>query len=116
MKIYPLLVDQAVTEEIGRRITAYRISRQMTQAAMAAEAGVSKRTVERLEAGEPTQLTNFIRCLRSLGRLEALELLLPELPPSPIAELERQGLPRQRVRSVGKKPARKKAWNWGDQK
>jgi transcriptional regulator with XRE-family HTH domain len=116
MKIYPLLVDRAVTEEIGRRITAYRISRQMTQAAMAEEAGVSKRTVERLEAGEPTQLANFIRCLRSLGRLEALELLLPELPSSPIAELERQGLPRKRVRSAGEKPARKKAWNWGDQK
>ena len=119
MKFTNLLSDDAVTEEIGRRISAIRLERRMTQAQLAEAAGISKRTVERLEDGEPTQLGNLIRCLRALGKLEALERLLPETPISPIDHLKGHRTGRQRARPTkaggpleGAPPAA--AWVWGD--
>ena len=43
--------DAAILAEIGTRIVARRLNRQWRQADLAYEAGVSKRTVERIEAG-----------------------------------------------------------------
>jgi transcriptional regulator with XRE-family HTH domain len=120
MRFTNLLSDSAITEEIGRRFAAARIERELTQAQFAEAAGVSKRTVERLEDGAPTQVGNLIRCLRALGKLENLERLLPETPINPITLLRRQGAPRSRVRarkqrtSTAAKPMRD--WKWGDGK
>jgi transcriptional regulator with XRE-family HTH domain len=126
MKFSNLLSDDAVTEEIGRRMTAARIERQMTQAQLAEAAGVSKRTVERLEDGGATQLANFIRCLRALDMLDGLERLLPQMPANPIELLGgRQG---RRMRARPPKgggiasPTASKAeppapgWVWGDKR
>ena len=59
---------------------------------LAEQAGISKRTLERLDAGAAaTQLSLFLRVLRQLDLLEQLELLLPEPQPSAGAWLARQG-------------------------
>lgn len=128
MKFNNLLSDGAVTEEMGRRISATRLERQMTQAQLAEAAGISKRTVERLEDGEPTQLANLIRCLRALDKLEALERLLPETPINPIEQLKGHRTRRQRARpSKGGGASHSMAgpaegaplgppWVWGDKK
>ncbi|WP_340645936.1 helix-turn-helix domain-containing protein [Phenylobacterium sp.] len=127
MRFNNLLSDDAVTEEIGCRVAAVRLQRQMTQAQLAAAAGVSKRTVERLEGGAPTQLGNLIRCLRALDKLEDLERFLPETPTSPIALLKAGRAQRSRVRAskggatsgaiaspTVEAPVRP-GWVWGDQ-
>ncbi|MEQ1641960.1 MAG: helix-turn-helix transcriptional regulator, partial [Pyrinomonadaceae bacterium] len=57
--------DQALLKEIGERIAGVRLNKNFTQADLAEQAGVSKRTVERLEAGESVQITSLIRLLRS---------------------------------------------------
>ena len=49
MKIEPQLTDEAVLQELGGRLTQSRIGHNLTQAALAEQAGVSKRTIERLE-------------------------------------------------------------------
>lgn len=116
MKISPKLTDQAVLQELGGRLAAGRIERNLTQAALAEQAGVSKRTVERLESGAvATQLSGFLRVCRALGLLERFETLLPEPAPGPMAQLKQQG--RRRQRATGKKvatgtPAK---WTWGDE-
>jgi putative transcriptional regulator len=51
MKINAHLTDEAVLRELGERLSAARVSRNLTQAHVAEEAGISKRTLERLEAG-----------------------------------------------------------------
>lgn len=115
MKITPQLTDQAVLQELGGRLTRARIERNLTQAALAEQAGVSKRTVERLESGEvATQLSGFLRVCRVLGLLERFELLLPEPVASPMAQLKQAG--RKRQRATGKKvsPGEPKKWQWGE--
>ena len=52
MKIETAFSDQAILQELGARIANTRLERNLTQADLAKEAGVSKRTVERLESGE----------------------------------------------------------------
>lgn len=116
MDITDNLTDEAVLQELGARIAGRRIEYNLTQAMLAEQAGVSKRTVERLEAGASTQLTSFIRILRELGLLHTLEQLLPDKRPGPMALLRGKGKLPQRVRQPA--PASQPEdveWQWGDE-
>jgi transcriptional regulator with XRE-family HTH domain len=124
VKIDNLLSDAAVMAELGQRISAARLARGLTQAQFAAAAGMSKRTLERLEDGESTQLGNLVRCLRVLDRLEGFERLLPDAPPNPVDLLKRHGASRQRAAgSRGGAPSQASpatasptsSWVWGDE-
>lgn len=115
MKITAQLTDESVLEELGARLAGARLGRNLTQAALAEQAGVSKRTVERLESGAvATQLSGFLRVCRVLGLLEHFEHLVPEPVAGPMEQLKRQG--RNRRRASGKKAAAvaPKKWTWGD--
>jgi transcriptional regulator with XRE-family HTH domain len=114
MKITSQLTDEAVLEELGRRLAQVRVSFNFTQAQLAAEAGVSKRTVERLESGQVAMhLSGFLRVCRALSLLEQFELLLPEPGNSPMAQLKQQAPLRQRASSKKPKPVSRKKWTWG---
>jgi transcriptional regulator with XRE-family HTH domain len=97
MKVTAELTDTAILQEIGARLARRRIDAGSTQAQLAEEAGVSKRTVERLEAGHGTDSVMLLRVLRSLKLLEGLDQLLPDRPQSPLALLGRRGRARKRV-------------------
>ena len=115
MKITSQLTDEAVLQELGQRLAHVRLERNLTQAALAQQAGVAKRTVERLEAGAvATQLSGLLRICRVLSLLDRFESLAPEAAPGPMAQLKMQG--RKRQRAAGKKamPAATKPWNWAD--
>lgn len=115
MKILPTASDAAILQEIGERLAAERVLRELTQADLAREAGVSKRTVERLENGESVQLANLVRVLRAVGLLEKLDALLPPAAPGPMDLLAGRRRPRQRVRrkfSSIREP--KQPWRWGE--
>jgi DNA-binding XRE family transcriptional regulator len=114
MNISDLLTDDAVLGELGRRISARRIEMQLTQAMVAEQAGIAKRTLERMEAGHSSQLSSLIRVLRVLQALSGLEALIPEAGPRPMDLLERKGKARQRAaRKSAGKPG-DKPWSWGD--
>ena len=113
MSIHRLMSDEALLQELGHRVARLRLERNLTQAQLAEQAGISKRTLERLESGAAaTQLSLFLRVLRQLDLLERLELLLPEPEPSPIALLRQQEGGRKRAR---RRPPQKPAapWSWG---
>ena len=115
MKIAPQLTDDAVLRELGARLAGARLAQNLTQAALAEQAGVAKRTVERLESGEvATQLSGFLRVVRALGLLDRLETLIPEPTVSPIAQLKQQGHKRQRAASKKASPSEATPWTWGD--
>ena len=115
MKITDTLSNESILRELGERLTQARLERNLTQAALAEEAGLGKRTVERLESGQAaTQLSGFVRVCRALGLLERLDALVPEGVAGPIAQLKLQG--RKRQRATGRKlaSAETKKWTWGD--
>jgi transcriptional regulator with XRE-family HTH domain len=97
MKLHAELTDTAVLQELGIRLERRRIDAGLTQAALADQAGISKRTLERIEAGHSTDLIMLIRTLRTLQLFDGLENLIPDLPQSPIALLRRRGHERKRV-------------------
>ena len=106
--------DQEIIEEIGRRVARYRLNRNMTQAALATEAGVSRATVSRLEQGASTTLSNLVRVLRVLNLTKSLDMLVPEPPLSPIQQVETKRKGRQRA-SGAASPAPPTPWKWGDE-
>lgn len=115
MKISTQLSDEVVLKELGARLARVRLDQNLTQADLAAHAGISKRTVERLEAGAVgTQLSGFIRICRTLGLLERFEALLPEPAPSPIAMLKLRGKQRRRASGTKASAVAEKPWTWGE--
>jgi len=110
--------DESVLTELGQRLARERLNRNLTQAALADEAGLSLSTVKRLEAGASTQFVAVIRILRVLGLLDNLSGLLPEPSLSPIDALARRGGTRQRARGP-RKPEQVDSkdgdWSWGDE-
>ena len=67
---------------------------------MATASGVSPLTVANIEKGKSVSLLLFISVLRSLGLLENLEQLVPEIRVSPIELKKLQGKKRYRVRHL----------------
>jgi transcriptional regulator with XRE-family HTH domain len=120
MKITPELTDEALLHEIGERLGRRRIDAGLTQAQLAEEAGISKRTVERMEAGHSTDFVMLLRVLRVLKLLEALDRLVADLPQSPLMLLKGRGRTRKRVGhprqsrdgTAALKPAA--PWKWRD--
>jgi len=107
--------DEGILRELGGRLTGARLERNLTQAALAEAAGVSKRTVERLESGEvATQLSGFVRVCRALGLLERFDTLLPEAMPSPMEQLKSQGRQRRRASRKRAGTETSKKWTWGE--
>jgi transcriptional regulator with XRE-family HTH domain len=97
MKIDSEMTDTAVLQEIGDRLERRRIDAGLTQAQLAEEAGISKRTVERIEAGHSTDFLMLLRVLRVLKLLETLDQSVPDLPQSPLVLLKSRGRTRKRV-------------------
>lgn len=90
--------DDAILKELGIRLTRHRIDQQLTQSALAHEAGVSKRTVERIEAGASAQMSSLVRVLRVLDLLPGLETLAPDPGIRPMDLLNNRS--RHRVRGT----------------
>ena len=120
MKITDQIVDALILRELGGRLARARLARNLTQARLATQAGVAKRTLERIEAGGSTDVANLLRVCRALGLVERFEALIPEPLPSPVAQLKLRGKERKRA-AVAKKgagvsepPAKGNNWTWGD--
>lgn len=108
------LPDEVLLRELGERMEAQRLARNLTQAQLAKEAGVSRRTIERMEAGAVgTQLSVFLRVCRALDIIPRFELLLPAREPSPIDMLRYKQTRRRRARVVKEKA--RTEWTWGEE-
>ncbi len=111
------LSDEAILKELGGRLAALRLARNLTQAQLAHEAGVSKRTVERLESGEvAARLSGLVRVCRILGLMDRLDALVPLPAPSPVEQLRLAGRQRKRASAARETSAgRTRKWTWGDE-
>jgi len=113
MRISKLLADKAILAEIGERLARRRLDLQLTQADVAEQAGIAKRTLERIEAGHSAQMSSMIRIFRVLDLLPRLDDLIPDAVPRPMDLLKRKG--RQRASKRRGSERSDKPWTWGDE-
>src|SRR6188508_3428843 len=116
MRLTARTPDDVVFQELGARLRAARLSRNLSQERLAEEAGVGRVTLQRLEEGRVNaSLSILIRVLRALDLSEGLDQLIPAPGPSPLEEAERRGRPRRRAGAQRRQEQRDKGWRWGDE-
>ena len=94
--IFSSLSDMTVAGVLGRRLEQLRLEQDLTQQQLADEIGISRLSYRKLEGGEG-KLVNFIAALRILGRVNALQQVLPEETFSPMQQLKLKGRVRKRA-------------------
>ena len=104
MKFDVTMTEDEALCEAGRRLSRIRLSRNISQAELAQRAGISKRSLERLERGTSgLRLDLFLAVCGALGLMAGFETLLPEIQLSPQDILEKRTLPkRARKRRIAK--------------
>lgn len=99
--------------ELGDRAQQHRVSMNLSQADLAVQAGVSRRTIERFEAGSSVQLDTLLRVLRALQLLDNLNQLIPEDNTRPMQLVGSRTQMRRRSRK-SHAASSKEGWTWGD--
>lgn len=113
MEITAITYEQEILKELGNRIKQYRVSLNITQTELANKCGISSSTEVRIENGEDSKISNYIKILIGLGLAENLNLLIPESQPD-FKALYEQKPKRQRATSNVKKT--KSNWIWEEDK
>ena len=74
-----------IVSKMGEQFRMYRIALGMTLSDVAEQSGLSLMTVQRFENGvnKDISMSTLIRLLRSIHRLDDLQLILPPIPESP---------------------------------
>ena len=96
----------------GKRLDEIRLSRNIAQADLAQEAGVSRSTLTRLSDGKPVSLDSFVRVMQALRLTDHLAALLPDPSVRPVDRVRLDGAERQRASGKRAEPA---DWTWGDE-
>jgi len=108
--------NEAVRKELGKRLQSERLNRNITQAALAEKAGISRRTLVGAERGEPFTIDTLLSILRELGCLAQLDLFLPEPEISPVQLSKLKGKKRQRAGGKFTYPKpRSTPWVWNEE-
>lgn len=106
---YYSLSDSAIEVEIGARLKALRLRRNVTQKALADATGLSVTAIKGIEAGGGT-LRTLIAVLRELRALDQLHSFIPEITVSPLQLARRKGVQRQRATGTRRKDDGDESW------
>lgn len=110
-----MATSKQIETQIGERLARLRLSRNVTQVALADQAGIGVRTLRRLETGAPSTLDTFLRVAVALDLEDAILSALPEGQIRPIERVAKKGNERQRARPVKKKSTQSTTWTWGEE-
>lgn len=113
MKIYANDSEKSILMELGRRIKQNRIALNITQVELSEKCGVSPSTETRIENGDDTKISNYLKILNGLNMLENVDVLIPEIQPDFKSIYEQKAL-RQRVKSSRVK--HEINWTWNEDK
>lgn len=111
---YSVATSEQIESALCKRLESIRLTRNMTQVQLAKEAGVSPRTIGRLEKGQGVSVDTFIRVLTALGIQQNLEALLPDPTVRPIERIGLGGRERKRARPTSPTSSETATWSWGD--
>jgi DNA-binding XRE family transcriptional regulator len=108
MKNIDEMSDLAVLKLVGERVKTERLNQNMTQVDLAQQAGLNRIVLSRIENGKGCTLGSFIRILRSLRKLNHLDMFLPEPGVSPIQLAKLAGQQRQEASGKRGRPVNRK--------
>ncbi len=109
---------EQIESEIGKRLESVRLNQNISQQDLAEKAGVSRRTISRMENGQGVSFNTLIRVMRALNFTNQLEDLVPSLDIRPIERVQQKPVRKHASSPRKKNPAtssKKTAWKWGDQ-
>ena len=78
---YYSMTDEAISKEMGDRLKALRLRKNISQQQLALDTTISLNAIRALETGK-AKLTTLIAVLRYLGQLDALDTFLTAVPVS----------------------------------
>ena len=93
-----ILSDKGIEEELGQRIKALRLRKNITQKKLAEATTLSINTIKALESGRG-KLSALIAVFRELEALEQLDNFIPEISISPMQLAKMHGKVRKRASS-----------------
>jgi len=112
---YSTASSSQIEADLCQRLARFRLSRNITQAQLADAAGVSPRTIGRMESGEGVSLDTFIRVLMALNIQRRLAAALPDPAVRPVERVASGGTERRRARP-GKPPDSHRTWTWDNER
>jgi len=100
------LTNSEILGILGQRMRQHRLERNMGVDELAAHAGLNRKTILALEAGEDIRFSSVIRILRSMNLLGQLESAIPDRLPggdaiSSSGQLRQRASPKARTPSHG---------------
>jgi len=104
---------------LGEKLERHRLLQNISQADLAGKAGISVRTLRRIESGQGGSMDSFIRLLMALDIDGNLAVLIPDSTVRPMERARQAKTERLRASSTGKSAktsdAGKTGWVWGDE-
>ena len=113
MKIGGNQNEISILKEIGQRIKDHRISLNITQSALADKCGISPSTEVRIENGEDSKFSNYIKILSALNMLDNLNIMIPEVQPDFKSIYEEKP---KRKRATPNNDKKNTKWVWEEDK
>jgi len=92
--------DKALSQHIGAFIKHHRMVSNITQDALAKDAGISRSTLSLLERGETVTLATLIQVLRVLDQLNVMEVFTVKQTISPLALAKIEKRKRKRASGI----------------
>lgn len=93
----PIQSPDEIVEALGQRIKARRLAANVSQAALADKAGISRRALVQLEGGQGSTLHTLVSVFKALGLEHQINELAPAPLISPMAMLKASRLRRRRA-------------------
>ena len=93
---------QYIATVLGERLKRIRLNLDMTQAEVANKAWISRRAVLNAEKGN-VKLSDLVAILGAFNMVDNFNILIPEVPLSPIELLKLRGKARKRASGNNKK-------------
>ena len=109
---FAIASSDAIINALFERIEEIRLGRNISQASLAKEAGVSRSTITRLARGQSISVDSFVRIMQALGLADHLAALLPNPNVRPVERIRLDGTERRRASSKRKVAGN---WTWKDE-
>jgi len=111
--MFSLINDDDIIKELARRYEKMRIYKELSDEDVSKNGGVSRDAIYRMKRGENISLVNFIRILRGLSELDALENVIKEVQELSLKDMYYKKKVKKRI--FKKTKDKNKSFKWGDE-